>query len=123
MFDCPEETRDWLLYVKDMIESGERVLSYTQGLGQNEFVADGLTYDATLRNIELIGEAATHIPDYVREEHSDIPWRSIIGTRNRVAHGYLGVDDDVLWDIIQTDVPDLLPKLHRLLDSAGREAP
>ena len=75
------------------------------------------TYDATLRNIELLGEAATHIPRLVREANQEIEWRNILGARNRVAHGYLGIDDGVVWDIIQTDVPELLPKLNLLLES------
>ena len=56
-----------------------------------------------------------------REETRE--WRSIVGARNRLAHGYLAMDDDVIWDIIQTDVPELLPKLRRLLDSAKQERP
>ena len=121
MCDYCEETRSWRLYVQDMIEFGQKVLSYTERLDQGAFIADDLTYDATLRNIELIGEAATHVPGHVREAHPEIEWRSIVGARNRVVHGYLGLDDDVLWDIIQTDIPSLLPKLHRLLDSARSE--
>ena len=123
MCEHSEDARSWHLYIEDMIEFGERVLSYTEGLDQDHFLADGRTYDATLRNIELIGEAATHIPKYVREEHPDIPWRRIVGTRNRVAHGYLGIDDDVVWDIIQTDVPDLLPRLRTMLENARSEGP
>ena len=106
-----------------MIEFAEKVLSYTEGMDQEAFMADGRTYDATMRNIELIGVAAIHVPDNVREEHPEIPWRFIVGTRNRVAHTYLGIDDDVVWDIIQADIPDLLPQLRRLLDSAGQEPP
>ncbi|MDE2716036.1 MAG: DUF86 domain-containing protein [Chloroflexota bacterium] len=121
MCDSCEDTRHWRYYVGDMIEFGENVLSYTKGLDQDAFTANSLTYDATLRNIELIGEAATHIPDQVRQAYPEIEWRSIVGARNRVAHAYMGLDDDVLWDIIQTDVPDLLPKLHRLLASARSE--
>ena len=123
MSDHCEEVRDWRLYVQDMIEFGERVLSYTQGLDQEAFTADMRTYDAALCNIELIGEAATHVFVHVREAHPEIEWRRIVGTRNRVAHGYLGIDNDVVWDVIQTDIPDLLPKLRRLLDSAGQERP
>ncbi len=115
------EARHWRLYVQDMIEFSEKVLSYTDGFDQDAFVSDGRTFDATLRNIELIGEAATHVPDEIREENTHIPWRVIIGTRNRVAHAYLGLDDDVIWSIIQGDVPDLLPKLRCLLDSVDRE--
>ena len=117
MSDPFDETRDWRLYIQDMIEFGERVLSYAQGLDQEGFVSDTRTYDATLRNIELIGEAATHVPVPVREARPEIEWRRIVGTRNRVAHGYLGIDDDVVWDVIQTDIPELLPRLRHLLDS------
>ncbi len=113
-----DETRPRRLYIQDKSEFAERVLSYTEGMDQEAFIDDWRTYDATLRNIELIGEAATHVPDQVREVNPDIEWRSIVGARNRLAHGYLGIDDDVVWDIIQTDVRQMLPKLRRLLDSA-----
>ncbi len=73
-----------------------------------------MTYDATLCNLELIGEGATHIPDDVRAAHPEIPWRMIIATRNQLIHGYLGIDNDTLWSIIQDDVPELLPMLKSL---------
>ncbi|MFH1984480.1 MAG: DUF86 domain-containing protein [Pseudomonadota bacterium] len=94
-----------------MIEFAQKVLYYTDGFDQDSFVTTDLTYDATLRNLELIGEAASHIPDEVRTTHPEIPWRLIIATRNRLIHGYLGIDDDTLWSIIQNDVPGLLPLL------------
>lgn len=106
--------REWRFYLDDMIDFAEKVMAYTDGLDQAGFVASGLTYDATLRNLELIGEAATHIPDEVHAAHPEIPWRMIIATRNRLIHGYLGIDDDTLWSIIQDDVPELLPKLQAL---------
>ena len=77
-------------------------------------MSDDLTYDATLRNLELIGEAATHIPESVRTANPQVPWRLIVATRNRLIHGYLGIDDDTLWSIIQGDVPALLPLLREL---------
>ena len=61
MSDIHEEERSWRLYIQDMIDFGEKVLSYTDGLDQEAFTAETLVYDATLRNLELIGEAATHI--------------------------------------------------------------
>ena len=118
MSDADREARGWQLYVQDMIGFSEKVLSYTSGLDQAAFVADDRTYDATLRNLELVGEAATHVPEAVRNAHPEIAWRQIIATRNRVAHGYLGMDEDVIWDIIQTDIPNLLPALRDLLSSA-----
>ena len=110
--------REWRFYIDDMIDFAEHVIAYCQGLDQTGLIADRLRYDATIRNLELIGEAATHIPDAVREANKDIPWRLIIATRNRLIHGYLGLDNDTLWSIIQTDVPALLPRLRALRDAA-----
>jgi uncharacterized protein with HEPN domain len=71
----------WHFYVDDMIGFAEKVVSYSDGLNQAEFIESGLNYDATLRNLELIGEAATHIPEAERAKYSNIPWRQIIATR------------------------------------------
>ena len=65
-------------------------------------------------NIELIGEAATHIPVEIREANPDIPWRMIVATRNRLIHGYLGIDDDTLWSIVQDDIPNLVRSLRSI---------
>ncbi|MCE9639472.1 MAG: DUF86 domain-containing protein [Betaproteobacteria bacterium] len=112
--------REWRFYLDDMIGFGEKVAAYTHNLDQAGFVASGLNYDATLRNLELIGEAATHIPDTVRAANSQIPWRLIIATRNRLIHSYLGIDNDTLWSIICSDVPSLLSNLRALKnESAG----
>ncbi|WP_300172214.1 HepT-like ribonuclease domain-containing protein [uncultured Nitrosomonas sp.] len=64
----------------------------------------------------MIGEAATHIPDDIRSAHSDIPWRMIIATRNRLIHGYLGIDNDTIWSIIQDEIPKLLLQLTAILE-------
>ena len=118
MSDPREGARNWRLYVQYMIECGEKALSYVQGLDHATFIADHRTYDATLRNIELIGEHATHVPEDIREAHPEIEWRRMIGTRQHMAHS-ISIDNDVVWDIVQTDIPDLLPKLQHLLDSVG----
>jgi uncharacterized protein with HEPN domain len=106
--------RAWHFYISDMIDFAGKVLSYTEGLDQAGFVASGLVYDATLRNLELIGEAATRVPEAIRIAHPEVPWRMIIATRNRLIHGYLGIDDDTLWSIIVDDVPQLLVLLAEL---------
>ena len=105
-------SREWRFYVSDMIEFAEKVLAYTHEMEQSRFEQSGLNYDATVRNLELIGEAATHIPEHVRQFARHIDWRRIVATRNRLIHGYLGIDNDTLWSIIQTDIPALLHNLH-----------
>ncbi len=116
MSERGDGTRHWRLYVQDMIDFALRVVRYTDGFEQDAFTSNGRTYDATLRNLQLIGEAATHVPNEVREANPQIKWRQVIATRNRLAHAYLGLDDDVIWDIIQTDLPDLLVQATRLLE-------
>lgn len=114
MSDAGQGAREWRFYVNDMIEFAEKVQLFTDGMDQDTFVSDALTYDATLRNLELVGEAATHIPDAVREAHPEIPWTAIIAVRNRIAHGYLGIDNDIIWSIILDAVPALLLALRRI---------
>ena len=106
--------REWRFYLDDMIVFAEKVMSYTRSLDQDGFVNSDLNYDATLRNLELIGEAATHIPVDVREGNPSIPWRLVIATRNRLIHGYLGIDNDTLWSIIRDDIPSLLSNLKAI---------
>ena len=106
--------REWRFYIDDMIGFCGKVQAYTSGLDQAGFAASGLNYDATLRNLELIDEAAMHVPEDIRNSNPQIPWRRIIATRNRLIHGYLGIDNDTLWSIIRGDVPALLPALRAL---------
>lgn len=88
--------REWRFYLDDMISFARKVIAYTEGLDQAAFIASGLNYDATVRNLELIGEAATHIPETVRTANPQIPWRLVIAPRNRLIHGYLGINNDTL---------------------------
>jgi uncharacterized protein with HEPN domain len=106
--------REWRFYIDDMIGFVEKILAYTEGLEQGDFIDHDLTYDATLRNLELIGEAATRIPDTVRQQYPEIPWRMIVATRNRLIHAYLGIDGDTVWSIIQDNIPELLEKLREI---------
>ena len=72
--------------------------------------------DAVVRQLEIIGEASRQLSDDFREQHDDVPWRAIIGMRNRIAHDYLNIDLDVVWDVVQHDLPDLKRRVHEVLD-------
>ncbi len=121
MYNTDQRPREWHFYVSDMIEFGEKILSYTKGLDQAEFVTDTLTYDATLRNLKLIGEAATRVPGDVHTAHPEIQWHRIIGTRNHMTQNYLSLNDDIIWNVIQNDIPKLLPALRKLLDTTSKD--
>ncbi len=112
--------REWRFYLTDMLEFAENVACYSDGFTQDEFIATGLNYDATIRNIELIGEAVTHIPEDIRNSYQHIPWRQLVATRNRLIHGYLGIDNDTLWSIIQTDIPELIVELQKIINALNQ---
>lgn len=107
--------REWSFYIRDMLRFAGNVLIYTDDLDYNGFSARGLTYDATLRNLELIGEAATHIPEEICQLHDEIPWRLVVAVRNRLIHGYLGIDDETVWSIVTDDIPDLVVSLNAIV--------
>ena len=107
-------SREWRLYVADMKACCGRVAEYTAGLSREEFEEKRLVYDATLRNLELLGEAARHVPEGARALAPDIPWRRIVGVRNVLIHGYLGIDNDIIWDIVSNEVEKLMLALEKL---------
>lgn len=108
--------RDPRLYVEDMIAFCDRALTYASGVERAAFEADRMRYDAILRNLELMGEAATHVSQQHRDRAPDIPWRQIVATRNRLIHAYLGIDADTVWSILVDDLPALQQQLKSMLD-------
>ncbi len=111
-----EPERDETLYVEDMLEFCAKAMAYAAPLNEATLTQDPMRYDAILRNVELIGEASTHVSDATRALAPDVPWREIVGTRNRVAHAYLGIAPDTVWSILSDDLPALEPRLRVLLD-------
>jgi uncharacterized protein with HEPN domain len=99
--------RDWRLYWGDIHDAVAKIMRFTAGMDQTKFLSDELTRDAVLRNLEVIGEAAKHIPPDIRAKHGDLDWKRIIGFRDIVAHAYFGIDDDILWNIVSVKVPEL----------------
>ncbi len=102
-----------------MVSFCDRVIAYASGHDLTAFLSDQMPYDATVRNLELIGEAATRIPADVRDAAPDIPWRQLIGSRNRLIHAYLGIDEQILWAIITRNVPALRDELLHMLARLG----
>lgn len=109
--------REWKLYFDDLVGFCEKVISYTDGLTKEKFEASGLNYDATLWNVQLYGEAAKNIPDTIRNQMPEIPWRELIGMRNRLAHGYFGINNAILWQVVSIETPKLLASLRHIRDS------
>ena len=102
------------LLISDIIESGKKILQYTDGLSFEQFIEDSKTVDAVIRNSEIIGEAANRLPDTYREQHTDIDWHRIRGFRNRIVHDYFGIDFNIVWQIKEKFLPDMIVRLQNM---------
>lgn len=100
-----------------MLEFCEAVIDYTCDQTFETWSADRMRLDATLHKLALIGEAAMGVPEPMRLQAAAIPWRRIVGTRNRVMHAYPGVDLSTIWIIATAEVPALRAELERLLQA------
>ncbi|WP_411867459.1 DUF86 domain-containing protein [Vulcanococcus limneticus] len=94
-----------------------KVMRYTDGLSQQQFLDDELVFDAVLRNLELLGEAAKQIPVEVRNRHPTVPWRRITGLRDVLAHAYFGLENDTIWQTVSRSVPALAEQLDAVAAS------
>jgi uncharacterized protein with HEPN domain len=103
------------LLIDDIIESGSRILLYTNDLTFDTFIKDNKTIDAVIRNFEIIGEAANRLPEDFKEKNSQIDWYRIIGFRNRIVHDYMGIDYSIVWEIKNSYLPILLENLKSIL--------
>jgi uncharacterized protein with HEPN domain len=105
------------MYLQDIVESCQKILRFTDGLNQSDLIRDEKTYDAVVRNLEIIGEAAKHISNELRKQLTGIEWRKIAGMRDLLAHVYFGIDNDILWDVIQNKIPQLAKSVSAFLKS------
>ena len=103
-------------YLQDMLEAISRMSNYCKQLPYEEFLEDPRTQDAVVRNLEIIGEAVKNLNESLKEKHSDIPWKSIAGIRDRLIHDYFGVNLDIVWGVVQEDIPNLKLKVKSILE-------
>ena len=107
------------LVLADIIDSIEKIERYVAGLSRDGFLADEKTIDAVVRNLEIIGEASKRLPQSFQSQHPEIQWRRIVGLRNRIVHDYFGLDLEIIWEIVQHELPALKAKLSAIRDSGG----
>lgn len=101
--------------LRHIIDELEYLLARARDLNREEFVADETLKRAFVRSIEIVGEAAKKLPDEFRRAHPDIPWREMAGMRDRLIHGYFGVDYDIVWDVAVNEAPRLRRSIQRIL--------
>jgi len=102
-------------YIQDILDAIGKIREFTDGMGFENFTNDDKTVYAVIRALEIIGEATKKIPESVRENHSDIPWREMAAMRDKLIHDYFGVNIEVVWNTIKEDIEPLYKKLQDIL--------
>ncbi len=100
------------MYFEDMADAIEKILDYTKGMTPEQFSSDRKTIDSVCFNLAILGEAANKISPEIQVNYPDIQWRKIISTRNKLIHNYAVIDEEILWDIVKNDLPNLLATLR-----------
>lgn len=107
--------RTWRHRIEDILEGIARIEKYTVGMDQRAFRLNDMVVDAVIRNLEIIGEAARHVPPEVLTRYPDLPWAEMRGMRNLLMHEYFGVDVATIWDTVRFDLPPLAEQLTTIL--------
>ncbi len=102
------------IILEDILTFCSKIIRYKKDINEDSFKKNELIIDAVLRNLELIGEASSRLPDEFKNEYSDLPWRKIIGLRNIVIHNYSNVDINIIWDIITINIPKLRENIEKI---------
>lgn len=114
--------RDVQLYLADILDSCNAICEYVSGITFEEFCNERKTYSAVIREFEIIGEAAGKLPEGLKQRRSDVEWQDIKDFRNLLIHEYFGVDLEIVWKVIQEDLPGLMDAVGEFIRDAGAES-
>lgn len=113
--------RDPRLYLSDILDSGRAIQEFVKGFSFEEFCRDRKTCSAVIREFEVIGEAIGKLPETLKQRYPDIEWQDIKDFRNLLVHEYFGVDLEIVWNMIQDDLPVLIDAIRTISEEEGEE--
>ena len=114
--------RDFRLYCADILDSGNAIFEFVKGFSFEQFCKDRRTYSAVIREFEIIGEAVGKVPEELKRTRPDVEWQDIKDFRNLLTHEYFGVDLEIVWKIIEDDLPVLMDEIRQIMRT-GSETP
>lgn len=101
--------------LQDMLDAARTAIKFAQGRTRRDLDQNDLLLFGLVRAVEIVGEAASRVSLETRVQYPGIPWKAIVGTRNKVIHNYVSVDHDILWDTVQVDLPGLIAQLEEIV--------
>ena len=111
--------RDFTDYLDDILDAVNNIEEFVDDMTFEQFVKDKKTLHAVVRNIEIIGEASKNIPDSVKAKHKELPWKKMTGMRDKLIHGYFGIDYETIWKAAKEDVPSLRKVVQTMVKDQG----
>lgn len=110
----PSEKRKWKFRLRHMLEAIEECRRFVEGMTYAEFCADAKTMKAIVWNIATLGEAAGQVPEAARQAYPGVPWADVRGMRNHIVHAYDRIDPEIVWQVVQEELPPLVYELRRI---------
>lgn len=107
--------RDYKLFVKDILDAINNIEDFVGNMNYGEFMEDDKTSTAVVKKIEIIGEAIKNIPGDVRVKYKAIPWKDIVGMRNKITHNYFKIDYEIVWNVVKEKLPALKIQIEQVL--------
>ena len=110
-------SRSAIEYLQHILDEAEYLMNCAEGLTHDQFMRDGTLQRAFVRSIEIIGEATKQAPDDLKQKYGHLAWRAMAGMRDRLVHGYFGVDYDIVWDVVVNKVPALHQEIKQIIEA------
>jgi len=104
-----------LVYLKHVLDAISQIAKYTKNISYKDFVSNQMIQDAVIRQVEIIGEATKNLSKKIKEKYKDIPWRKMAGMRDKLVHGYFGVDLEAVWEAVEKDIPALRKRIKSII--------
>ncbi|MDX1913225.1 MAG: DUF86 domain-containing protein [Saprospiraceae bacterium] len=111
-----KELKENISRLNHILDAIEEIEQYTKGLTLDDFIASSLVFNASVRQVAIIGEASARLSEHLRDAYPDIPWRQIIGMRNILVHDYFGISIHFVWSTIENDLPKLKSQIKTILN-------
>lgn len=108
--------REYKLFLKDIVKACEYIQEFVERIDFDQFLRDEKTSSAVIQKFGIIGEAVKNIPEFIKQKYPDIAWKDMAGMRDRLVHGYFGVDYVLVWDTIESDIPEIISSISQILN-------